>query len=207
MTFEPLTAERRKQQTREYLLEAAAQVFAERGFSGATLDEVAARAGFTKGAVYSNFKSKDDLFLALIEDGYRREMQALYETIEGSEVPPQQRLGDFAGLIRNEMREVGDDWPSLYLEFTLYAMRHPEARARLSELEEEDIRGVAELIEGNGTQPEAAALTQARLITALFRGLGLMRALDPERAGPELLEEAIAFVIRGLGEELPDDET
>ena len=67
MTFEPLTPERRREMTRQHLLDAAAIVFARKGFHGATLDEVAKLAGFTKGAVYSNFKSKDDLFLALLE--------------------------------------------------------------------------------------------------------------------------------------------
>src|SRR6266513_920054 len=64
-TFEPLTPERRRAMTRQHLLEAAAMVFARNGFHGSTLDEVAATAGFSKGAVYSNFKSKHDLFLEL----------------------------------------------------------------------------------------------------------------------------------------------
>jgi AcrR family transcriptional regulator len=58
----------RKAQTRERLLQAAARVYARRGFSGATLDEVAAEAGFTKGAVYSHFGSKENLLLALMEE-------------------------------------------------------------------------------------------------------------------------------------------
>ena len=64
MTFEPLTPERRRELTRRHLLEAAAIVFARDGFHGATVDKVASHAGFTKGAVYSNFKSKDDLAIA-----------------------------------------------------------------------------------------------------------------------------------------------
>jgi AcrR family transcriptional regulator len=59
--------------TRRHLLEAAAIVFAQKGFHAATLDEAAAAAGFTKGAVYSNFKSKDDLFLALFDDRIERQ--------------------------------------------------------------------------------------------------------------------------------------
>ena len=54
--------------TREHLLEAAASCSPATGYHGASLDEVAAAAGFTKGAVYSNFKSKEDLFLALFDD-------------------------------------------------------------------------------------------------------------------------------------------
>jgi AcrR family transcriptional regulator len=203
MTFEPMTAERRRQQTREYLLEAAARVFADRGFHGASLDEVAAAAGFTKGAVYSNFKNKEDLFLALIEAGYTREMSALRETLEGSEVPAQARLGDFVSLIGGELDHTPENWGALYLEFSLYAMRNAAAQERLNELEAEDIRGIAEIIEGNqaegSPEPTAPAMTQARIITALFRGLSLMRSLDPEAVGPELLKEAIAFVARGLG--------
>src|SRR5271166_4734292 len=102
MAIEPLTPERRRQQTREHLLQAAAQVFAERGFHGASLDEVAAAAGFTKGAVYSNFKNKEDLFLALLEDAYTRELSALKDTMEHSDVPPEARLGDFVALIGKE---------------------------------------------------------------------------------------------------------
>jgi AcrR family transcriptional regulator len=208
MTFEPLTAERRRQQTREYLLEAAARVFADRGFHGASLDQVAAAAGFTKGAVYSNFKNKEDLFLALIESLYSREMSALRETLEGSEVPATARLGDFVTLIRGEIDQVPENWGALYLEFSLYAMRNAAAQERLNELEEADIRGVAEIIEGNRSRTEGggdvelreAAMAQARIITALFRGLSLMRSLNPDAVGPELLEEAIAFVARGLGE-------
>src|SRR5437016_1308894 len=64
--FAPLTPERRRAMTRQHLLDAAAIVFTRNGFHGSTLDEVAATAGFTKGAVYSNFKSKDELFLALV---------------------------------------------------------------------------------------------------------------------------------------------
>src|SRR5580704_16326188 len=119
MTLEPMTADRRRQQTRDYLLKAAAQVFAERGFHAATLDEVAAAAGFTKGAVYSNFKNKEDLFLALIEAVYTREMDTLKETLAVSDIPPTDRLGDFVGLIRDEQGQVPDNWGALYLEFSL----------------------------------------------------------------------------------------
>ncbi|HEY7948981.1 MAG TPA: helix-turn-helix domain-containing protein, partial [Acidimicrobiales bacterium] len=84
MTIQPLTPERRRQQTRDHLLAAAAQVFAERGFHGTSLDEVAAVAGFSKGAVYSNFKNKEDLFLALFKANYDREMDALRQTLEAS---------------------------------------------------------------------------------------------------------------------------
>ena len=71
--MEPLTRARRREMTREHLMDAAATVFARDGFHAASLDDVAALAGFTKGAVYSNFKSKDDLFLAVFDHRLNRE--------------------------------------------------------------------------------------------------------------------------------------
>jgi AcrR family transcriptional regulator len=204
MPLEPLTAERRRQQTREYLLRAAAQVFAERGFHEATLDEVAAAAGYTKGAVYSNFKNKEDLFLALLEDAYARDMVAIKETIEASDIPPEARLGDFVQMMRSEM-EYMPNLGALYLEFHLYALRNPAARERMNELERADVRGIADIIERGRTQREIdidePVERTARIIVALFRGISMMRTSDPEMAGEDLLEGAIAFVSRGLGVE------
>jgi AcrR family transcriptional regulator len=204
MPLEPLTAERRRQQTREYLLRAAADVFAERGFHEATLDEVAAAAGFTKGAVYSNFKNKEDLFLALVEDAYARDMAAIKETLEASDVPPEARLGDFVQMMRGEMEYV-PNLGALYLEFHLYALRNPSARERMNELERADVRAIAEIIGSERTQREIEidepVERTARIIVALFRGISMMRTSDPEMAGEDLLEGAIAFVSRGLGVE------
>jgi AcrR family transcriptional regulator len=204
MPIEPLTAERRRQQTREYLLRAAAQVFAERGFHEATIDEVASAAGFTKGAVYSNFKNKEDLFLALLEDAYAKDTAAIKETLGASDVPPEARLGDFVQMMRGEMEEM-PNLGALYLEFHLYALRNPSARERMNELERADVRAIAEIIESERTQREIEiddpVERTARIIVALFRGISMMRTSDPEMAGEDLLEGAIAFVSRGLGVE------
>ena len=204
MPIEPLTAERRRQQTREYLLDAAAQVFAERGFHEATIDEVASAAGFTKGAVYSNFKNKEDLFLALLEDAYAKDTAAIKQTLGASDVPPEARLGDFVRMMRNEMAQM-PDLGALYLEFHLYALRNPSARERMNELERADVRAIAEIIESERTQREIEiddpVERTARIIVALFRGISMMRTSDPEMAGEDLLQGAIAFVSRGLGVE------
>lgn len=204
MPLEPLTADRRRQQTREYLLQAAAEVFAEQGFHAATLDEVAAAAGFTKGAVYSNFKNKDDLFLALLEDSYGREIAALQATLADSDVPPEARIGDFVALIGGELDRAPAG--TLYLEFYLYALRNPAARARMNELEQEDVRAIAEILESErakrGIADDEPAERTARIIVALFRGIFMMRTANPEVAGKELIEAAIAFVTRAQGIEV-----
>ena len=183
MTIEPLTPERRRQLTRQHLLAAAAQVFAERGFHGATLDEVARVAGFTKGAVYSNFESKDDLFLALFKAGWERDMEALISTLTASVVPPGERLSDFVALIQEESGQSANS-ALLHQEFWLYAARNPEARARFVAIEDEAVSALADLLrrqrEQEGLEPLADPERVARVIEVLFRGVGLLRTLQPE---------------------------
>src|ERR1700691_4028607 len=147
MALDPLTPDKRRRQTRDHLLEAAAQVLAERGFHGASLDEVAAAAGFTKGAVYSNFKNKEDLFLALLETLHAREMEELHRILDASEVPPESRLGDFLPLYRAEAAQLPGNWSALYLEFCVYSTHNPEARRRLAEFDEAAIDSIAGILE------------------------------------------------------------
>ncbi|HEV3026079.1 MAG TPA: TetR/AcrR family transcriptional regulator [Planctomycetota bacterium] len=203
MTIEPLTPERRRQQTRDHLLAAAAQVFADRGFHGASLDEVAAVAGFTKGAVYSNFKNKEGLFLALFKANYDREMDALRATLAASEIPPEARVSDFVALIREQTQQAGGNFGVLYQEFWLYAARNPEAREQLTRLEDENVREVADILEAEwkrqGLEPSEPAERVARIIVVLFHGIGLLGVLQPEVADDSLIEAAISLISRGLG--------
>lgn len=202
--LEPLTPDRRRQQTREHLLAAAAQVFAERGFHGASLDAVAAAAGFSKGAVYSNFKNKDDLFLALLETSYSREMESLRATLDASDVPADTRLGDFLPLILGGVTQplMPENWSVLYMEFALFAMRNPAARRKLAELDEANISAVAELIAKQRSRESLADLESAertaRIVEALFRGIWFMKALDPDSVDEALIESALSFVARAL---------
>jgi AcrR family transcriptional regulator len=121
-----LTRAQRRQQTRDRLLDAAGQVFARRGFHAATVDEVADAAGYTKGAVYSNFATKDALFLALLDQRLAAQLQqveALY-AIESSE----ELLAALRGRTEQEFA-AARDFGVLMVEFSLYAMRHPAAQA------------------------------------------------------------------------------
>jgi AcrR family transcriptional regulator len=196
---EPLTPERRRELTREHLLRAAAQVFAERGFHGAALDDVAAAAGFSKGAVYSNFRNKEDLLLAVLAWRYDQEMEALRETIR-SQGPSESRLADFVDLVKHH--GVGGDWAVLYEEFHLYALRNPAARDKLAELDRLNVEEVARIIEGERERlnfhPVETADDAARFVVALMRGVGMMRSLDPKVADDGFLEKVMQFMARGL---------
>jgi AcrR family transcriptional regulator len=201
--LEPLTPERRRQMTQDHLLRAAADVFEEKGFYGASLDEVAARAGFSKGAVYSNFRNKEDLFLALLGSIYAHAMEALHATIESSATPTESRLADFVALIRGQGIDAGNSWSVLYEEFHLYALRNPVAREKLVELDRHDVDQVARVIDGerrrHGFRPLESSTDAARIVIALMHGVGMMRSLDPDLADDdEFLSTVMAFIARAL---------
>ena len=202
MPLEPLTPQRRRQQTRDHLLQAAAQVFAERGFHGASLDEVAAVAGFSKGAVYSNFKNKDDLFMALLASRHDQDMEALYATLEASGDEPEAHLPDFVLLLRDQFKSSDDLWGALNQEFCVYALRNPEARAKLAAFDRADIDQVAEIIEverkKHRLETTESAEHQARIVVALIRGLFSMRLIDESLVDEGLLESAMTFLARAI---------
>ena len=199
--LEPLTPERRRQQTRDYLLAAAAQVFAERGFHGATLDEVAAVAGFTKGAVYSNFNSKDDLFLALLESRYQSATTSLRAYLEAAGRP--HHAADFLGRVADELNDATTEhWGALYQEFLVYALRNPEARRKLAELERADVESVAEILAAerkkHGINDPHAVEHTARFVVAVMRGLFTMRLIETTAVDEALVAAVLDFLERAL---------
>lgn len=120
--------ELRTRETRTLLLAAAETIFARDGYERAELGEIAALAGRTKGAIYAQFKSKEDIFLALIEDcalRSRAQMEGLLAkstTIDGNK----------EALRAFYLQRIEDPvWSLLLLEFKLFAMRHPESKKRL----------------------------------------------------------------------------
>src|SRR3954451_6189435 len=127
MTVEsPNRRQLKQERTRARLLEAAAAVFARRGYHVATLEDVASEAGFTKGAVYSNFESKEGLFLALvdIEIAKRgREISAVMEAGASGEAIGEEAERQFQRFIRDESH-----WPLLFYEFFSYGARNDDLR-------------------------------------------------------------------------------
>lgn len=198
----PLTPARRRELTRQSLLDAAARVFAEQGFHGATLDDVAAAAGFTKGAVYSNFKNKDDLFLALLEHHLAQDEMRLRATIDQSDVPPEDRLGDFMKLVREQLPEGSPRWGELYQEFSTYALRNEDARRKLAALDERRTGWLAALLfdrrEVNGIASEEDAHRLALVVLTLMRGLEQAALVDPSAVDETVWNMAIGFIARGL---------
>jgi AcrR family transcriptional regulator len=204
--MEPLTHERRRLQTRQHLLAAAAEVFTRRGFHEATLEQVAAAAGFTKGAVYSNFASKEDLFLALSEEHINETLGRVRSMLGSSEVPPGDRLEDFVQVAVDSF-ELEKESIALYLEFWLYALRHPEARQRLAAIDRVQVSAIESMIDEErrrrGSEGPEDTATVARLVVALFHGIGILGLIDPASVDPEFMGAAVRLVDRGLAADRP----
>ncbi len=115
-----LTRQESRLETRTKLLESAAQLFAKGGYEGASVDLIAESAGYSKGAFYSNFKSKEAIFLALLDAHKRREIEALAQLL-ARDIP----ASELVSLIRNsESDRVSDfDFGLLSAEFQLQACR------------------------------------------------------------------------------------
>jgi len=115
-------------QTRERLLDAALEVFSRRGYSAASVDEIAAEAGYSKGAVYSNFSNKEELFLALIDRRFAKEAQGYPGIInlmkDGLKV---EEGSDFKEEVIKD-----STWNILMVEFFLYAIREGNHRTELA---------------------------------------------------------------------------
>jgi len=118
----------RTRETQARLLNAAETVFVRDGYESAQLDEIAATAGRSKGAVYTHFKSKEDLFLALFEHRTRAYIEMLITALQKC-TSQKQSLEAFREFY---VRAAQDrTWPILTLEFKLFALRHPESKERL----------------------------------------------------------------------------
>ncbi len=123
----------RRRETRNRLLDAAAEVFTEEGLQGATVEQVCSRAGFSRGAFYSNFSSKEELFLATLQHQY--ELRAAQLTRRAEELIPDLqscseplRPAEVAGYVQEFLAPVDAEsaWFALETEFMLLAMRDPE---------------------------------------------------------------------------------
>jgi AcrR family transcriptional regulator len=198
-----LTRTERKQRTRAELLTAARRVFVRRGFHQASLDEIAEEAGYTKGAVYSNFASKDDLFLALLEAHYEERIEVqrkLFPAVSAQE-PEDARRAIARGILQAYERDPA--WWTLVTDFSTHASRDPAVRARLRELRERFLAAMAGLIvqvgERYGLSYRLPAHEVARGTGALLRGLVLDWILEPYSAGrADTFEETVAAFLRGV---------
>jgi AcrR family transcriptional regulator len=178
--------QQRTEHTKAKLFGAAQRVFAKRGFEAATIDQIARSAGFSRGAFYAHFKTKEDLFLAMLEDKIATELQKLSAHLKS--VPKQEHIG----LLRQYCLERFHDlqWALLLLEFKLYLARRGAKAVKLAER----YQALRENIKRQYL-PEVLPLDPPKLalFEAFMDGLSLQRAYKGALFTAEQAEEALLW--------------
>jgi len=195
------TPERRRALTRDTLVSSAAAVFARRGYEGASLEEIADAAGFTRGAIYKNFGGKEDLFFAVADRDFTERLRTLSERLAH-----QHEFGpaDLAALWRETVIGSTDDL-ALHMEVRLYALRKPAVKARLAEHQRTTRTTLAAFIteqtDAVGFDLTIPATTFAGLLDAATWGIAESCAID--EGDTALLDEFFALVVPAACTERP----
>lgn len=206
-TDEPPAATRlsraeRKELTRELLLDAAIEVFARKGYHGASLDDVAEAAGFTKGAVYSNFPRKSDLFRELVEREASRRGAALTTAVKAVDVA---LLPELAAEWLARQSGESRDWDVLTVEFWLAAVRDPAIGRTLGQGREAALTQLGDVLDAKlaavGRHPGLSGRELAIILDALGTGLLMAEYLDPGSGSADLF----AWAVRRLLADAPAD--
>ena len=176
------TRERRLEHTRSLLLDAAEDVFAEKGFTPATLDDIAHAAGYTKGAIYKHFATKEELFLAVSDRYWRRYFDNFAEVMATARRVTAKELDEIAERWRQLSRDRGAEHAALGHEVTLYLLRNPEARDRVATKRSEVVEAlgkfIVEGIDRLGGTLTVPPLTFAQVLIATSDAIVLSSELD-----------------------------
>ena len=195
-----LGRDQQRQHTRAQLLDAAERVFAREGFQGASVAAIAEEAGYSHGAVYSNFNGKEDLFLVLVEERVDARLARVYQAADAElsrGATPLEAARRFVAMLQGEQHAY-----LLMVDFWNQAVREPKAAARFAERHARLRAVIGRIVEGVA-RDIGAELTLPRdqvatALIALVNGLTIERLADPKAAPGELFAHAIAAIVRGF---------
>jgi AcrR family transcriptional regulator len=202
-----LTRAERQEQTRRELLDAAARVFVRRGFQGSTVEEISAEAGYSRGAFYSNFASKEDLFVELLHDRVYRTYTEMYD----------KALSDPERVIT--LRETGerlaemqarseDRWLfRLWFECIAQATRDRKLRRLAATFWRGNRARGAELIARQVPHHAERAKSISTALIALDIGLAIQHFIDPEDAPLDVYPELYVLLFGPLAHGAPQAAT
>ena len=189
-----------RDETCEKLFEAAARVFEEQGIGGASIEAIAAAAGFTRGAFYSNFNSKDELIIAMLEDHVERSIRRHLDLLAQHD-----NIDEFLSALKSMDRNRQDPLgraPLLHMEMILFVARAEQRRPELAKRLRARRKLVADIVEttmaSSGREAPNAAWTGAILL-ALDDGFRLHRLIDPDTTPADSFLRAIGDLRRALG--------
>ena len=194
-----MTREQSRANTRERLLAAARRVFARSGFHGASVEEIASEAGFSTGALYSNFEGKEDLFLALMEIEIAEHAREVSEAVRARASVAERAAGGARQWMTTIEREP--ELLLLLMEFWAYGVRDPQVRGKVAERFAQVRRTLTELIV-DGVRDFDLELTVpaeqlAIAIDALADGIARQKLADPEAIPDELMGQILGLLLAG----------
>lgn len=192
-----LTREQSRDQTRQRLLDAAQSIFLTKGFVAASVEDIAELAGYTRGAFYSNFGSKSELFLQLLKRDHENVMGDMRAIFEAGETR-QQMEDSVLHYYSNHFRD--NECFLLWMEAKLQAARDPEFRvgfiACMGELREATTEYIRQFSERVGTPLPLPARELAIGLLALSDGMQFSFAFDPQNVSAETTESVLAGFFR-----------
>jgi AcrR family transcriptional regulator len=201
-----LTRVEQSRRNRDLVLAAARRMFLACGYHGASLEQISDEAGFSKGVVYSQFASKADLFLALLEQRIEERAEENSRFVE--QLVTRDGLGLDQGLEalaeHVSRRDRADaEWGLLVIEFRVHAARNPELNHRYSEVHERTVAGVARVVariyDRAGEALPLPASELARMLLTVAAGARLEQATNAEVVPSALLAELLAQVPSSVG--------
>jgi AcrR family transcriptional regulator len=195
-----MTAPRiRRDEVRRRLLDAAAQVFADRGFAGASLDEIARTAGFTKGAVYSNFSGKNALLAGLVERHGRSQLAGTARDLRARPCSDPALDGVAAAFARTIVDQ--DTWSRLVVEVAQRAVHDDEVRGAYAPVRQalraELAAALAEACGREGVELAVPADQLALALAALRAGLAMEHGADPDEVDLAAVTAVVSHTLRG----------
>lgn len=191
----------RREAVRRRLLDAALKVFAEYGFATASLDQVAAAADLTKGAIYSNFASKDELFFAMMTDQILTRVEGVRAVLAANPAgtPRRRALQDIGRRLTEALVEQRE-WQLVFLDFWQRAVRDDEVRAQFLAHRRVLREAIADRVDQVfGTDPIPGGFSVDDVVTvvlALSNGLAIEMYVDPGLVGDDLLGRVLEQLSR-----------
>jgi AcrR family transcriptional regulator len=193
-----LTRREKQQRTRKSLLKAASQMFCRRGLEGASIDDVAQAAGYTKGAFYANFKSKEELFLVMLDERFSEELERLDLVLAGTHEPEEEAAAAAADFIHFAS---DDEWQRLSVQFLAYAARNEEFRQELATRQKAMRERMAKVFErwkqGFGVDPALPIGDITAMTFFMADGFLAGRVIEPDLPD-ELYTTMVGVFLRGL---------
>jgi len=192
-----MTREQSRANTRERLLTAARSAFARSGFHGASVDEIASEAGFSTGALYSNFDGKEDLFLVLMECEIDEHAREISEAVGARDSMAEKATGGARQWMTMIDREP--ELLLLFMEFWAYGVRDPQMRpkvaARFAQMREVITKLIADGVREFDLELDIPAEQLALVIDALADGIARQKLADPDAVPDDLMGKVLALLL------------